>query len=518
MRLRACLLLLAAAPLAAQTTRPERTAFAETSSHDDVLAFLDSLQARGAGLRIWTLTRSPEGREVPVVLAARPMVSGADAAWRSGKPVVYIQANIHAGEVEGKEAAQMLLRDLTLGSLRPLLDSVILLVVPIYNADGNEKLAPQEINRPEQNGPPRVGRRANGQGLDLNRDYVKLEAPETRASEELLDRWNPDLFIDLHTTDGSFHGYNLTFSPGLNANHSRINAYVQDVFLPEIGNRMLRRHHSRIFPYGNFRNQTPDSLKLGWETYDGRARYGTNWYALRGRMAILSEAYSHDPFATRIRVTYDFVREILSLIVERRTAIMPLLAAGIRADSVAVRQKLADSTMRDVIAEITLPDSSGRTGGFAPRRRTGKFRTVKMPVWDRFTAAKREAIPAAYLIPDRLQTVVELLRRQGIVVSSLPDGWKAPAEAFTIDSVRRARNRFEGHNALSVDGRWTAGADSASGAWYLVSTTQPLGVLAAYLLEPESEDGVVTWNLLDSDMVPGASYPVRRLRIPLPGH
>jgi hypothetical protein len=521
MRPLACLILPAAvlaAPLAAQTIRPERTAFAETSSHDDVLAFLDSLQARGAGLRIWSLTRSPEGREVPVVLAARPMVSGADAAHRTGKPIVYIQANIHAGEVEGKEAAQMLLRDLTLGSLRPLLDSVILLVVPIYNADGNEQLAPQEINRPEQNGPPRVGRRANGQGLDLNRDYVKLEAPETRASEELLDRWNPDLFIDLHTTDGSYHGYNLTFSPGLNANHSRINTWVQDVLLPEIGDRMLRRHHSRIFPYGNFRNQTPDSLKLGWETYDGRGRYGTNWYALRGRMAILSEAYSHDPFATRIRVTYDFVREILSLVVERRNAIMPLLAEGIRADSVATRQRFADSTMRDVIAEITLADSSGRTGGFAPRRRTGKFRTVRMPVWDRFTAARREAMPAAYLIPDRLQTVVELLRRQGVVVTSLPDGWKGSAEAFTIDSVRRGRNRFEGHNTLSVDGRWVAGADSASGPWYMVSTTQPLGVLAAYLLEPGSEDGVVAWNLLDADIVPGSAYPIRRLRAPLAGH
>jgi murein tripeptide amidase MpaA len=521
MRPLACLILPAAvlaAPLAAQTIRPERTAFAETSSHDDVLAFLDSLQARGAGLRIWSLTRSPEGREVPVVLAARPMVSGADAAHRTGKPIVYIQANIHAGEVEGKEAAQMLLRDLTLGSLRPLLDSVILLVVPIYNADGNEQLAPQEVNRPEQNGPPRVGRRANGQGLDLNRDYVKLEAPETRASVELLDRWNPDLFIDLHTTDGSYHGYNLTFSPGLNANHSRINTWVQDVLLPEIGDRMLRRHHSRIFPYGNFRNQTPDSLKLGWETYDGRARYGTNWYALRGRMAILSEAYSHDPFATRIRVTYDFVREILSLVVERRNAIMPLLAEGIRADSVATRQRFADSTMRDVIAEITLADSSGRTGGFAPRRRTGKFRTVRMPVWDRFTAARREAMPAAYLIPDRLQTVVELLRRQGVVVTSLPDGWKGSAEAFTIDSVRRGRNRFEGHNTLSVDGRWVAGADSASGPWYMVSTTQPLGVLAAYLLEPGSEDGVVAWNLLDADIVPGSAYPIRRLRAPLAGH
>ena len=507
-----------AAPLTAQTTRPERTAFAETSSHDDVVAFLDSLQARGAGLRIWSLTRSPEGLDVPVVLAARPMVSGADAAHRSGKPIIYIQANIHAGEVEGKEAAQMLLRDLTLGSLRPLLDSVILLVVPIYNADGNENLAPQDVNRPEQNGPARVGRRANGQGLDLNRDYVKLEAPETRASAELLDRWNPDLFIDLHTTDGSYHGYNLTYSPGLNANHSRVNSYVQDVFLPAVADRMLKRHRERIFPYGNFRNQNPDSLAQGWETYDGRARYGTNWYALRGRMAILSEAYSHDPFATRIRATYDFVREVLSLMVERRNALLPLLAEGIRSDSVAVRQKLADSTRRDVIAELTTPaDASGRSGGFAPRRQSGKFRTVKMPVWDRFTAARREAVPAAYLIPDRLQTVVELLRRQGIVVTALPDGWKAPAEAFVIDSVRRSRNRFEGHNALLAEGRWTADSTTGSGPWYLVSTTQPLGMLAAYLLEPGSEDGVVAWNFLDADVVAGGSYPIRRLRRPLPG-
>jgi len=506
-----------AAPAAAQTTRPERTAFAETSTHADVLEFLDSLQARGAGLRIWTLTRSPGGLEVPVVLAARPMVSGADAAHHSGKPIVYIQANIHAGEVEGKEAAQMLLRDLTLGSLRPLLDSVILLVVPIYNADGNEQFAPQEVNRPEQNGPPRVGRRANGQGLDLNRDYVKLEAPETRASEELLDRWNPDLLIDLHTTDGSYHGYDLTYSPGLNANHSRVNAWVQDVFLPAVADRMLKRHRERIFPYGNFRNQDPDSLKLGWETYDGRARYGTNWFALRGRMAILSEAYSHDPFAMRIRATYDFVRETLSLVAERRNTWMPLLAEGIHGDSVALRQRFADSTMRDVIAELTTADSSGRSGGFAPRKQSGKFRTVRMPVWDRFTAARREALPAAYLIPDRLQTVVALLRRHGVTVRALPNGWKAPAEVFTVDSVRRSPRKFEGHNTLTVEGRWAAGSDSASGAWYLVSTTQPLGVLAAYLLEPASEDGLVTWNFLDADMVAGAAYPIRRLRSPLPG-
>src|SRR5690606_17334907 len=224
---------LLAAPLAAQSTRAERSGWTETSSHADVLAFLDSLTARGAGIKVWTMGRSTEGRDIPVVLASRPLVSSAEEAAATGKPIIYLQANIHAGEVEGKEAAQMLLRDLTLGPLRPLLDSIVLLVVPIYNTDGNEAWAPGDINRPGQNGPAMVGRRSNGQGLDLNRDYTKLEAPETRASAELIDRWNPHLFIDLHATNGSYHGYALTWSPGLSPNRTPINDYVQDDFLPE---------------------------------------------------------------------------------------------------------------------------------------------------------------------------------------------------------------------------------------------------------------------------------------------
>src|SRR5512147_414483 len=192
-------------PLAAQTTRPERTDARETSTYADVLGFIDSLARRGAPIRIGSLGESPEGRRIPWVLAARPMVEGPSEAWQTGKPVIYVQGNIHSGEVEGKEAAQMLLRDLTLGPLRPLLDSVVLLVVPIYNADGNEQWGPGERNRPGQNGPAVVGRSLNGQGLNLNRDYVKAEAPETRAALAMLETWDPDVFIDLHTTNGSYH-------------------------------------------------------------------------------------------------------------------------------------------------------------------------------------------------------------------------------------------------------------------------------------------------------------------------
>jgi hypothetical protein len=514
MRILPLLLLAAAAPLAAQTTRAERTAWAETSSHADVLAFLDSLEARGAGIRTWTLTRSTEGRAVPVVLASRPLVSGAEEARASGKPIIYLQANIHAGEVEGKEAAQMLLRDLTLGPLRALLDSVILLVVPIYNADGNEVWAPGDVNRPGQNGPAVVGRRGNGQGLDLNRDYVKLEAPETRASVELIGRWQPHLFVDLHTTNGSYHGYALTWSPGLNPNRNPITDNVQDELLPELQRRMRKRHGQETFPYGNFRNQDPDSLAMGWETYDGLARYGVNWHALRGRMAILSEAYSNDPFATRVSASYNFVREILSLVAERRETLLPLIGQRGRIDSLAVRQRLAQPKMERVIAEITHSDNDG-SHGFARRRRTGEFKRIRMPVWDRFAARRSEALPAAYLVPDRLQTVVAALRRQGIVVTRLSDGWKAPSEAFAIDSVLRSERAFEGHQLLRVEGRWTAGADSASGTWWHVPTGQPLGVLAAYILEPAGEDGVVAWNFLDADLAPGGSYPIARLRAPL---
>lgn len=513
----ALFLLVLSSPAVAQVTTPERTSNRETSSQQQVLAFLDSLERRTPDLRAWTLTLSPEGRQVPVLLAARPMVDGPAAAHRSGKPIVYLQANIHAGEVEGKEAAQMLLRDLTVGPLKPLLDSVILLVVPIYNADGNDHFAPGDVNRPGQNGPSPVGERANGQGYDLNRDYVKQEAPETRASLALIERWDPDVFIDLHTTNGSYHGYLLTYSPGLNPNSPPANDYVRDRFLPTIRERMRQRHHQETFWYGNFRNQTPDSLIQGWETYDPRPRFGTNLMGLRGRFSILSEAYSNAPFGDRISVTYNFVREILSLLAEQSVRVQALSLASndFRPDSVTVRSVMAPPTVQDVIAEITEPADDG-AGPFAHRRRTGVYRTIRMPVFDRFTALRREALPAGYLVPPAFPDLVNLLLAQGIVVERLRTPWRGDVETFSVDTITSARFVFEGHRAVTVEGHWSPqAADSARAGSFYVPVTQRLGVLAAYLLEPASEDGFVTWNFLDRSLRQHANAPIRRVRKPL---
>lgn len=502
-------------PLTAQVTRAERTNFSETSSYADVLGFLDSLQRAGAGIRVGTLGTSVEGRRVPWVLASRPLAGGPAEAHRSGKPVVWLQANIHAGEVEGKEAAQMLLRDLTLGPLRPLLDSLVLLVVPIYNTDGNERWGPGSANRPGQRGPAVVGRNQNGQGLNLNRDYVKMEAPETRGAAALLLAWDPDVFIDLHTTNGSYHGYALTFAPGLNPNGNPARDYARDRLLPAVRERMRRRHGTATFSYGNFRNQDPDSLAAGWETYDARPRFGTNWMGLRGRVAVLSEGYSNADFHTRVTATYDFTREVLGFVAEYRRGVLAAVDASRHqpADSVAVRSVLGPPTMQAVVAEITRPTGDGN-GGYARRERSGVYRTIRMPVFDRFVPSRREAMPTAYLFPARLADVAALLQRQGIAAERLREPWSGAAERFIVDSLT-VGPLFEGHRTVQADGGWgTDSVRTASAGSYFVRTDQPLGVLAAYLLEPASEDGVVTWNLLDRDLEPRTEFPILRVRAP----
>jgi hypothetical protein len=509
-------LILCVGPIVAQQTVPERTGAQRTSSHAEVLAFLDSLGARGAGIRVGVLGTSPQGRTIPYVIASRPLVSSPAEAKRSGKPVLLIQANIHAGEVEGKEAMQRLLRELTLGTLRPLLDSVVLIAVPIYNTDGNDAWGPATRNRPGQNGPDTLGLRPNGQGFDLNRDYVKQEAPETRAALALVAEWDPDLFMDLHTTNGSYHGYALTYSPGLNPNATPANSWVQDTVLPAIRARTRSRHNVETFPYGNFVDQNPDSIAVsGWVTYESVPRFGTNLMGM-SRLSILSEAYSNDPFARRIEATYAFVVEAIRYVAEHRVDVRDRMARTIaaRPDSVTIRSTFAPARRDTVIFEVTRAAGEGG-GGFARRQRTGEFRRALMPVVDRFMATRREAIPAAYVLDAQWSDVVERLVRQGVTVERLEVPWTGTSARFRIDSITVQRP-FEGHRGVMVDGAWGAmAADSAPAGSFVVSTDQRLGMLAAFLLEPASEDGYTMWNLFDRGLRARGNHPVRRLdRLP----
>jgi hypothetical protein len=520
-----------AGPAAYPRTRAELTNYRETSRYSDVRRFLDSLRVLRAPLAFGSIGKTNEGRDIPYVIASRPLVSTPSAARALGRPIVYVQANIHAGEIEGKEALLALLRDLTFSPAANALDSIVLIAVPIYNADGNERFAPQSVNRREQNGPESVGTRANAQNLDLNRDYVKAEAPETRASLAMFNAWNPDVFVDLHTTDGSFHGYALTYSPSLSPAAVFGGVYARDSLLPVLRERMRARDGFEIFDYGNFVSDEPGLVRdttvhEAWATYDARPRFGTNYYGIRGRIAILSEAFSHDSLARRIASTRAFVSEILSLVAERGDAIRSLsaradslpLAWGRSPDSlqmVAIRSELiATPRMMDVLKEdLEKTGDSALSQPGVPRgeRRTGVVHPVRIPVYDRFTSTLDRTPPAAYVIAPQDTAVARLLRLHGIRVDRSDSAWLARGEGYIVDSIITSPRQFQGHHEVQLKGHWQRGLQALVPRSFIVSTAQPLGALAVYLLEPESDDGFTTWNLFDGDLKKGGRFPVTRI-------
>ncbi|HVD59358.1 MAG TPA: M14 family metallopeptidase [Gemmatimonadaceae bacterium] len=495
-------------------TRAERSNYLETSTYADVIVFLDSLHGRPE-LSFGTIGKTTQGRDIPYVIASRPRVSTPQEAKALNRPIVYVQANIHAGEVEGKEALLAMLRDLTAPGRTDYLDKLILIAVPIYNADGNEKFAHQDVNRGEQNGPEMVGERANAQGLDLNRDYIKAEAPETRASLAMFNAWDPDVFVDLHTTDGSFHGYALTYSPSLNP-AAPLGIFTRDQILPALRSRMQARGFA-TFDYGNFISD--DTLSKGWETFDSRPRFGTNYYGLRGRISILSEAYSHDPFKRRIEATYAFVDEILKVVIERSAEIRKLTALASATyptvESIPIRSRMIAAPQPiDVIAEqMERTGDSSRTQPGVPKgmRRSGKFQTIKMPVFDRFEPTFFAPRPPAYAIAASEHEAVAVLRAHGIIVYELAANSTARGDRFIVDSAKVAPRLFQKHHEVQLTGRWVSEERELRAGTYIVRTNQPLGLLAVYLLEPQTDDGLVTWNVFDETMVFGSSYPVLRL-------
>lgn len=537
-------------------TQAERTGFLETSSHASVVAFLDGLARMGRPIGRGVMGKTTEGRDLPYVVVSRPLYGTPEAARRSGRPIVFVQGNIHSGEVEGKEALQALVRDLLLDPRPNVLDSIVLIALPNYNADGNERLAPQARNRGAQNGPEMVGTRPNATGLNLNRDYMKADAPETRAALAMFNRWDPHVFVDLHTTNGSYHGYNLTYAPSLNpaAELRGITfggAWARDSFLPELRRRVRERHQVETFDYGDFAGGgaargggagrggrggppptgiTPTTPPAEWRTYEHTPRFGSNYYALRGRVSILSEAYSHDPFEKRVRATYAFTKELLSLVAERRQAIIGLATrsdAALRNGSpalppVPVRAVMAAAPVDQPVSyeEIErLGDSTRYEAGMpVGTRRTGRFRTAPMRIFDRFTPTLTRPAPWGYAIAASDTAAINLARLHGIEMSRLNAEWRGNAgPQFTADSTVVAPQPFEGHRLVRLAGRWESGRTvTLAAGTYVVRVGQPLGVLAMYLLEPESDDGLVAWDVGGRSSGGPGTAPVVRLDSALP--
>jgi hypothetical protein len=508
-------------------TRAELTNYEETSRYEEVLGFIAELQKRSPLVRLESFGKSEEGRLLPLMILSDSPISNPRDARATGKPIVFIMANIHAGEVEGKEAMLHLSRRILFGDLRPLLSKLIILIAPIYNADGNEKI--NLNNRTAQNGPiGGVGVRENSKGYDLNRDYMKLDSPEAQSLVNLCNRWDPHLTVDLHTTNGSYHGYHLTYSQPLNPNtNAEILSFHRDKMLPAITRAMLQRHKFRSYYYGNFprfTNLPTPGEKTKWEAFTHQPRIGQNYHGLRNRLTILSEAYSYLTFKRRIEVTEAFVEEVFKYAAANAAEIQQLTK---RADEDTVRKFLGNETVQqgvafemrplpkpvDILIGEVVKVKNPRSGKDMTAAVEDKFKPVRMDDYGIFAATRSVNAPRAYIFkPEKdSQVVIEKLLQHGIAVEELTAPLQAEVDVFNIGTVTRSQRPFQNHREMKITGEYKKESMTFPAGTIIVRTAQPLGILACYLLEPESDDGLVDWNVFDAYLETGKTFPVYKV-------
>ena len=520
-------------------TRPEATHYEETSRYKDVLDFFDALEKSSPLVRMENFGYTQEGRALPLAIISEPPAAQARDSRDSGKTIVLLLANIHAGEVEGKEAAQIISKRLVHGDLRPLLKRLTVLVVPIYNADGNERIG--LTNRTEQNGPiGGVGVRENAQRLDLNRDFMKLDSPEARGLVGLLNQWDPHISVDLHTTDGSYHGYQLTYSIPLNPlTDPALADFHRNKMMPALGAAMLKKHHFRTYYYGNFSTaeaaaasgggefrpvpRRPDSTNQAkvWMAFSPQPRVGINYIGLRNRFAILSEAYSYLDFKGRIEVTEAFVEEILHYAyahdaeirtltssLDARTTERGQLAEPFRL-GVEFEAKPLPKPVEILSGEVTRIKNP-RSGAEMTAMIEDKVHPAKMLDYGTFAAKRTVPAAPAYLIERESggDAVLAKLLAHGIAVETLTEQLTIEVQRFTVSKITRSPRQVQNHFTFKFAGDYKSESKAFAPGTLLVRTAQPLGLLAAYLLEPESDDGLAAWGFLDNFVAEGKPFPV----------
>jgi len=536
-------------------TRAEASNYKETSRHADVLAFVDELCRRTKLARRVDFGTSGEGQPMVALVVSDRGCFTPEAARKQKKLVVMVEANIHAGEVEGKEAVLALARDLTLTKLgAKLLDKLCLVLIPNFNPDGNDRISPNnrklDLKNLEGQVNPEggVGTRYTGEGWNLNRDNMKQEAPETRCLAKLHQTWWPHVFIDCHTTDGSIHAFDLTYDTS-HSNEplfSELRAFNR-VMLDRVAREVRKRHDFASFWYGNYKEE--GDPRSGWHTYPALPRFGSHYRGLLGRVDVLLETYSYIDFPRRCEVMRAWLLELFRDAAKNADSYRAITAAeeerivgrGKTLDvqaMVGINYGVATRNEKGALvfeypahamswdtAHILAFDEASITG----RRYPGKRRKAyDMPHHRTFVPTQAVSTPVAYLVPAELASRLE---GHGIRFERL-DGPKR----FTVDSYRVARReetfspdvaanvpppgqaevplsqkpkpvRFE--TVLTVAPERTT--REFPGGMLYVPTAQRAGTLAVYLLEPHSDDGFCRWQFLDGLITVGELYPVHRV-------
>lgn len=475
-------------------TPTERSGFTTTPDYAATRAWLERLVASSELFRIERFGTSALGREMYAVVGSKDR-----GPLDPNKPLVLMQGGIHSGEIDGKDAGLMLLRDIAFRGKTQLLDRVNLLFVPIFNVDGHENHSP--YSRPNQRGPLSQGWRTTAQNINLNRDYSKADSPEMQSMFELIRRHDPDLYLDLHVTDGVDYVHDITFSfPGWGGHNARSVAggeWLDRVFRPEVEQALKANGHLPAPYISPIDARAPEK---GIFMRPGRARTSTGFGDLRRLPTVLVENHSLKPYRQRVLGTYILIEQALKTSATHGARLLAARSTDLqrRPDKIEIawkddlQQPIASFLFHPVARETFRSVASGRE---EVRWLGRKAEPVHVPV---FTARPVVTVnrPAAYWVPATKTEVLDRLRRHGIEMEVL-----SSPRTVQVELTRLVGGRHD--PTAEKEGRFPATADSfvpvqrqvtyPSGS-VRISTDQPLGELASVLLEPRSNESFLAWG------------------------
>lgn len=523
--------------LAELKTPAEESNWERTTSSQEVIDFLKVVAEHSAGRIILDTTTFATEAGTPIsYMIISDVAPASPADVPEDKGVVYVNCNIHSGEIEGKESMMIFAREVAQGKHDDLLKDLVVIIVPNSNPDGNDNLGKNRITT--QFTPKLVGTRAEGNGLNVNRDMTKLETACGRTIVKLMNDWNPILFIDAHATDGSYMRHAVTYNWGLNAGtDAELLAYNRDVFCSRAlreGSYLASKGKVAV-PYGNWGYYYSDIVAEGWRTFEDYARYTTNYAGLRNRLALLLEVYSYDDFPVRVDTQYECIYGALQVVAKDKDEIKAMIAAAdARSEARATEGINPEKDFVALNSEMTTMPFEGKDTLTVLSYETGEDGTVigerlyddegdpyaieygapvdyETEYWGTFVPTDVETMGAYYLIDQDCTEFIELMKFHGIEMTQLPnDVTVAGADHlhFAIKSYTsggavidgRERKDYEGHFQTLVTGEWKKGDGDIviPAGTYVISTAQRFGSFAALMCEPAAVDGGVAWNFFDN--------------------
>ncbi len=483
-------------------TPAERMQLRSTPGYDETVAWLQKLAGAAPELEMVSIGRSLQGREIWMVIASADQAFTATAMKTTGKPLLLAHSGIHAGEIDGKDAGLMLLRDMTVAATRKeLLAKTNFLFIPILNVDGHERRS--VYNRINQRGPLEMGWRTNARNQNLNRDFTKLDTEGVRALVRVFGQWQPDLYLDLHVTDGADYQYDITFGGnGRNGWSPAIGNWIEDVYRPAVNAALGANGH---VPGGLIFAANGMDMKDGFLTWSGNPRFSSGYGDAIHLPAILVENHSLKPYKRRVLGTYVLLAESLRLLSTEKESLRKATDADRqrRPRSIPLGfERDPTATVDGVLFKgIGSERYKGEASGGEVVRWTGQAVSEAIPEIFITKPTVLVELPAAYIVPQAWSDVVERIALHGIEVEQIEAPLTIRAEIYRIPDAGIAEpsdwtpNPFEGHVRIDpgvpvkqvIETTFPAGS-------YRISTDQPLGELVVLMLEPLAPDSFLQWG------------------------